>query len=249
VYFGDSARSFLQALLPRKVISVLRDHFLGYGIGGTVPSFSQEGEDVLLYNLFKNRKNGCYVDIGAHNPKRFSNTCLFYLLGWRGINVEPDPSSIDEFRKFRKQDINLGIGIGIKEGIMEYYQFNDAALNTFNRQRVDEILKMDIYHLVGTEEVQIQPLSSVLDNHLGRRAVDFLDVDVEGMELEVLMSNNWEKYKPLVVLVEVRENNLRDIMLDDVHSYLENLGYNLVAKTPRTGFYAVANFLSFLAGK
>jgi len=249
VYFGDSVRSFLQVLLPRKVLRALRDHFLGYSIGGTVPSFSQEGEDVLLYNLFQSRKNGCYVDIGAHNPKRFSNTFLFYLLGWRGINVEPDPSSIDEFRRFRKQDINLGIGIGMKEGTMEYYRFNDAALNTFNRERVEEILKMEIYRLVGTEAVQIQPLSNVLDKHLESRAIDFLDVDVEGMDLEVLMSNNWEKYKPSVVLVEVRKNNLRDIMQDDVHSYLENLGYNLVAKTPRTGVYTVTDFLSSSTGK
>lgn len=60
-------------------------------------SFSQEGEDMLLDRFFMNQKDGFYVDVGAHHPERFSNTNYYYLRGWRGINIEADPSLMKEF--------------------------------------------------------------------------------------------------------------------------------------------------------
>ena len=96
-------------------------------------SYSQEGEDILLKRIFNNKKNGFYVDVGAHHPKRFSNTNIFYQMGWRGINIDPMPSSMDLFKRYRPRDINLEFGVAKKKGIMKYYIFNDPALNSFQR--------------------------------------------------------------------------------------------------------------------
>ena len=74
-------------------------------------SYSQEGEDRILQRLFENQTPGFYVDIGAHHPRRFSNTYIFYKQGWRGINVDATPGSMFLFRVFRKRDINLEIAV------------------------------------------------------------------------------------------------------------------------------------------
>jgi hypothetical protein len=60
-------------------------------------SYSQEGEDMVLYRTFETVKEGFYVDVGAHHPDRFSNTYKFYKQGWRGINIDAMPGGMDPF--------------------------------------------------------------------------------------------------------------------------------------------------------
>lgn len=75
-------------------------------------SYSQEGEDMILSRIFGDKKNGFYVDVGAHHPFRFSNTYLFYKRGWLGINIDAMPGSMRLFDRFRKNDINIESAIG-----------------------------------------------------------------------------------------------------------------------------------------
>lgn len=70
-------------------------------------SFAQDGEDLFLMSYFSERKEGFYVDIGAHHPLRFSNTAWAYKIGWHGINVEPNIDAINLFHEYRKRDIEL----------------------------------------------------------------------------------------------------------------------------------------------
>lgn len=87
-------------------------------------SFSQEGEDVILQDLFLKKKKGTYIDIGAHHPKRFSNTYFYYRRGWRGINIDAQPGSMNLFNIYRKKDINIECGIGLESGNLDYYIFD-----------------------------------------------------------------------------------------------------------------------------
>ena len=66
-------------------------------------SYSQEGEDLVLRKIFKKQDKGFYVDVGAHHPKRFSNTFLLYKKGWNGINIDATPGSMKLFNKFRSE--------------------------------------------------------------------------------------------------------------------------------------------------
>ncbi|MFT7246563.1 MAG: hypothetical protein ACI82A_003940, partial [Candidatus Azotimanducaceae bacterium] len=70
-------------------------------------SWSQEGEDQILRRIFEQQSTGFYVDVGAHHPKRFSNTFLFYKLGWQGINIDAMPGSMALFNRERSRDLNL----------------------------------------------------------------------------------------------------------------------------------------------
>jgi FkbM family methyltransferase len=203
-------------------------------------SYSQEGEDMVIRSFFEGKKNykGYYVDVGAHHPYRYSNTLHFYQHGWQGINIEPTPGAVKLFNTFRRKDINLNIGISEKADKLTFYCFNEPALNGFSKEHSEEINRSNLpYRIIKEVEVETSPLGEVLDKYLPPgQNIDFLTIDVEGLDLMVLKSNNWSKYKPSFILVEDRIdfNNLNQ---SEVFNYLEAIGYQLVAKTFRTLFF------------
>lgn len=91
-------------------------------------SYSQEGEDLILAALFDlefSQMGGFYVDVGAHHPKRFSNTFLFYLNGWSGINIDAAPGSMLAFQRERPRDVNIEAAVGEAETALTFYEFNE----------------------------------------------------------------------------------------------------------------------------
>lgn len=202
------------------------------------PSYAQEGEDLILMDLFERKTSGFYVDIGAHHPKRFSNTYLFYLRGWSGINVDPLIGESSLFQKQRPRDINLPVGVSAEPGELEYFQFNEPALNTFSRERRDLLVRSHSkdYPLIGSKKIKTYPLRDLLDRYLPQgREIDFLSIDVEGLDQEVLLSNDWRKYRPDVLLVEETSSsqNAQDAS-GTKNQVLLDLGYVFRARTVRT---------------
>ena len=201
--------------------------------------FSQEGEDVILRRIFEDQKNGFYIDIGAHHPKRFSNTYYFYDRGWEGINIDATPGSMKIFQKFRPRDINLEIAISEKEQQLTYFMFNEPALNSFSKSLSDERQNEKCY-IEKTISIPSLPLSTILDKHLPpEQIINFLSVDVEGLDLQVLASNDWNKYRPKVVLAEVLGASLNTIKQDPVYKYLTNQGYILFSKLIHTCIFKI----------
>lgn len=206
----------------------------------SLKSYSQEGEDMVLRSLFEGQKNykGFFVDVGAHHPYRFSNTLHFYQKGWRGINIEPTPGAIKAFNTFRSKDINLNIGISDHQGKLTFYCFNEPALNGFSKELSEERNNTSKkYKIIKEVDVETYPLSDILDKYVpAGQKIDFLTIDVEGLDLMVLKSNNWDKYKPSYILVEdkIDFTNLSD---SEVYRYLDEHGYKMVAKTLRTLFF------------
>jgi len=206
----------------------------------SLKSYSQEGEDMVIRSFFEGKKNykGFYVDVGAHHPYRYSNTLHFYQHGWRGINIEPTPGAVKLFNTLRRKDINLNIGISNKKDKLTFYCFNEPALNGFSKEHSEEIDNSTLpYKIIKEVEVETYPLSDILDKYLppGQK-IDFLTIDVEGLDLMVLKSNNWAKYKPSYILVEDRVD-FKNLEASDVYNYLEKQTYELVAKTFRTLFF------------
>ena len=198
-------------------------------------SYSQEGEDMILNRIFEDRPQGFYVDIGAHHPRRFSNTYFFYKRGWSGINVEPNPDLIRVFNAERKRDLNLQCGVAECEGILRYYSFNDPALNTFDNNVVASRLKNTPYRLVGQVDISVNRLDNILTRHLPRNThIDFLSVDVEGMDFSVLKSNNWSLFRPSYVLTEVLETSLKEAVSHPISVFMYERGYEMFARTYNT---------------
>lgn len=217
----------------KKLKRLIRKFILGHDI--STYFFSQSGEDAILSGLFnsklKNRVRGFYVDIGAYHPNKFSNTQLFYNEGWCGINIDARPGSKKLFDKYRKNDINLELGIGTTSGILDYFFFGeDSCLNTFSKEEV--VASDNLYKVKKTFHIEVRTLSSVLKEHLPKdQSIDFMNIDVEGFDLEVLQSNDWEKYRPEVLLVEQKAFTMSDVANDKITAFLGERGYQVVAKT------------------
>ncbi len=201
-------------------------------------SYSQEGEDMVLRRIFDGQQRGFYVDVGAHHPKRFSNTYLFYKLGWRGINIEPNPESMEQFRRYRARDINVDCGVSDIAGELSYVMFDDAALNTFDPVLADERNRTTPYRIVARKTVKVRRLDAILGEKLpANTQIDFLTVDAEGHDLAVLKSNDWKRYRPRWVLVEsLGEQDLGKIE-GGVYSFMVGQGYVWFAKTVNTLFF------------
>jgi FkbM family methyltransferase len=200
-------------------------------------SFSQEGEDLILERLFEGRNNGFFIDVGAHHPVRFSNTYSFYRKGWRGINIDAMPGSMSEFNKVRSEDSNIEQAIGSELCEKTFYVFDEPALNTFDQNEADSILKSSNYRLIKSVNLEIKPLSQILDSQDVPDKIDFLSIDVEGLDLEVLKGNNWKKYQPEVILIELLQFDLNNAGNHETVIYLESKGYSLFAKTFNTVFF------------
>jgi FkbM family methyltransferase len=204
-------------------------------------SYSQEGEDLILERIFAGKANGFFVDIGAHHPKRFSNTYKFYLKGWRGINVDPMPGSMVPFNEIRPEDINLEIGVSNEEGELEFFIFNEPALNTFNKAEADKKNNFKGYHIERTQPIKTYLLKDILAKYLPQgKQIDFMTIDVEGNDMLVLSSNDWGVYRPKYLLVEELEADISKIIESgEISVFLKSKDYSLVSRTFNTSIYKV----------
>lgn len=202
-------------------------------------SYSQEGEDLILRRLFDGRRAGFYVDVGAHHPLRFSNTYFFYRLGWRGIDIEPDPEIALAFRLFRPRDLYLQAGVAESPGKLTYFRFDDAALNTFDRELARQREQVAGRRALPPLEVPVERLDGILDRLLPPSTViDFLSVDVEGMDLAVLRSNDWARFRPRCVLAEaLSQRSVEHLMQSGLAAFLRDCGYLFFAKSFNSAFF------------
>ena len=202
-------------------------------------SYSQHAEDILLIKsgVLSVSKKGFYIDIGAHHPKIFSNTYKLYKSGWTGINIDPIPGMLKKFRE-RKKDINLNIGISNNGDPIKYYSYKNTPLNTFDTDRVEELKKEGIFPC-NEIEIKTQKLCEVLKKYSPEREIDLMSIDVEGYELDVLKSNNWDKFKPKIIIIEIHNMNFNNPKDNVIHSYLDKLGYKLFARTPYNSLYKI----------
>ena len=201
-----------------------------------VESFSQEGEDMLLRKIFENSKPGFYVDVGAHHPKRFSNTYYFYKRKWKGINIDAAPGRMEQFNISRKRDINIEAAVSNESKELTFYIFEEPALNTLDKELAGQRLAEKKNKLTGKIKVQTRTLADILNEHmLPNKKIDFISVDVEGFDLEVLASNDWQKFRPKFVVVECfGKGRFEDIISDNTYIFISGKNYILYAKTINT---------------
>jgi FkbM family methyltransferase len=201
-------------------------------------AYSQDGEDMILRRLFEGQKSGFYVDVGAHHPYRFSNTCYFYRRGWRGINIDPNPDAIKAFRRDRPSDVNVCVGVSDTAGVLSFHLFNEPALNTFDATLAKERARLPDYWLLERENVPVRRLDDLLAEYLPReQKIDFLSIDVEGLDLSVLRSGDWDRFRPSILLVEAHERTVSAIESDPINVFAVAAGYRLIAKTLNTLIY------------
>ncbi|PKN02635.1 SAM-dependent methyltransferase [Candidatus Dojkabacteria bacterium HGW-Dojkabacteria-1] len=228
-------KELIKKILGKKLalkLYMLKKEFIG---GFATKIYSQEGEDIILSEFFPTQTDGFYVDIGAHHPMRFSNTYMFYKRGWRGLNLDAMPDSMKAFNRKRPRDINLEVGVSGKEGEMTYYMFDDFALNGFSKDLSKERDENSNFEILEERKIKTSPLSKILDEYLPEnQKIDFMSIDVEGLDLMVLKSNDWGKYLPSYILVESIGDDIESIIKNPIYLFLKKKQYTIVAKTYRT---------------
>jgi len=187
-------------------------------------SYSQYHEDLIVQSIFRSLENGFYVDVGANHPSILSNTKMFYDRGWHGINIEPNPLLLESFSKERPRDINLNIGISDECGEMDFYRMSADTLSTFSKKSAIDSQGTYKEKIVDVIRVNVKPLSSVLEEYCSSKAIDFMSIDVEGYDLIVLKSNNWDLFRPKILVIEINQDE------GDIVRFIESVGYEIAYK-------------------
>ena len=206
-------------------------------------SWSQEGEDMILRRIFESQKIGFYIDVGAHHPMRFSNTYYFYRNGWRGINIDAMPGSMNIFNKTRPRDINIEQPVSDARQKLIYYAFDEPALNGFSKDISEQQKGKNGLKIIFKKEMETITLAEILDSYMPEGvSIDFLSIDIEGLDFSALRSNDFMKYRPKVILIEILKSSLDQIAASDIYFFLTKLGYSAYAKTVNTVFFIDNNF-------
>jgi FkbM family methyltransferase len=185
---------------------------------------SRWGVDLILNDIFKNKKKGFYIDIGCHHPIINSHTYLLYKKGWMGINVDIDFNSIDMFNFFRPKDINKQVALSnnIKDTELYFYH-NRAAKNTISREFGQDA--------VTVKKIRTNTLNNLIDEQkLNNQTIDFINIDVEGNELNVLKGFDLKKFKPKVILLEYIRSDMTEFYQKDIDMILSSEIYKYMIK-------------------
>ncbi len=202
------------------------------------PFFAQEGEDCILSDLFPADHLGFYVDVGAHHPYRFSNTAYFSLRGWSGINIDAAPGAVAAFARARPNDVTVECAVGLTEDEMDFFLFDEPALNTLEPDRARQLEQETNYRVKEVRRLPVRRLDAILSEHLPRgKRIDFLSIDVEGHELAVVHSNDWQRYRPTYVLLELLGRGMLDLAEDPVVQEMRKVDYEPFVKGTRTVFF------------
>lgn len=204
------------------------------------PCYAQDGEDQVLTSLlFPDDRKGFYVDVGAHDPMRFSNTYLLYQRGWRGVNIDAAPGSMGLFDKHRRGDVNIESGVALESGAIPFYVFDEPALNSFDGQLSKTRNADGPYKIIRVVDVPVAPLRQLLAGRIppGNDYPSVLSVDVEGLDLDVLQSNDWSTFRPRYVLAETLGLTVSEAITSPVSVFMASLNYQFIAKTVNTAFY------------
>lgn len=194
----------------------------------TLQSYSWEGEDVLVRKVAADVlgvRKGFYVDVGAHHPFNLSNTALLYAEGWRGINIDAMPGSMDAFREHRPDDINLEVGVSDHEDVLQFSMFSDPGLNGFLPPSMVGSHEARGERRLGVVDVRVCRLDDLLREHAGDRRIDLMSIDLEGLDERVLASLD-PSFRPSMVLAEVlRARSIADAAAAPITRLMEARGY------------------------
>jgi FkbM family methyltransferase len=175
-------------------------------------SYSQSGEDRIVDFIMSaiGIERPTYFDIGAHHPYYLSNTALFYAAGSRGVCIEPDPVLFKKIRKIRKQDICLNVGVGLgQDAEADFYIMSTPSLSTFSKKHALEYESYGNVKISKIIKIPLISINEIIEKHF-KSIPNFVSLDIEGLDYDILKSFDFSKYRPEVFCLETltyTENN------------------------------------------
>lgn len=220
-------KELLREVLPQSIFQWSKNFYKENVTHYQRDIYSEFGEDFTAAVLLGFKRDGFYVDVGAYRPKELSVTYYFYKkLGWRGLIVEPNVAAKKLFEIQRSRDIFLNQGVAGARSELTYYEFKNPTLNSFSPQ----VLENNRAQLVAQKKIPVRPLSEILAEHVPMgTGIDLMNVDVEGLDLEVLKSNDWSRFTPKVLIIEDHAFNPERPMDSEIVQFIKSKGYTLKA--------------------
>tara|TARA_B100000674_G_scaffold310028_1_gene257563 strand:+ start:244 stop:957 length:714 start_codon:yes stop_codon:yes gene_type:complete len=197
----------------------------------TKTSFSISNVDLVIDRMFSNQKKGIFIDLGCNHPIKFNNTYLLYKRGWRGLNIDLDQTSIDEFNKIRNLDFNVKALVSNKSNEIKkiYYYHKRSAINTVSEKLIKHRnSKKGDYQII---EEKTKTLEEIINNSpLKNKNIDLLSIDIENHEYDVLENFNFNNYKINVIITEIHDldQTKLEIYNQNIDKILENKLYKLL---------------------
>ena len=221
----------------------------------TKKSYSISNVDLVIDRMFSNITSGFFVDLGCNHPIKFNNTYLLYKRGWRGINIDLDKKSIEEFNHLRNEDYNVQSLISSTKGEEKeiYFYHTRSAINTVSDDLVN-------YRKTDKNEIQIikqntDTLENIIDKSPYKdKKFNLLSIDIENHEYEALKNFNFDKYPFEAIVIEIHNLNQKRLeiynqsitfILDsDIYKLLEKNKYKLI-NWVNSDFIFVKNNINF----
>ena len=189
--------------------------------------YGEFGEDILINRILKNLETGKYVDVGCYHPYKGSLTAQLYKKGWKGINIDLSKSSIDLFNLVRKEDINLNLAVSDFNGQTSYFenspinQQNSLIKNNDNQKKI---------------KIDCKNLNLILEENKFEK-FEYLNIDVEGNEQNVINGINLSKYRPILITIENNNLHINDYIESETYKILIKNNYTFISKTGVTNFF------------
>lgn len=179
-------------------------------------SYAQNGEDILAWEYFGRKSSGYFVEVGANDPTRLSQSWFFEQRGWTGLLIEPLPSRCQALREQRPNSRVIQAAAGAHDG--------ETVLNIATSDAWSHIGEAKDVPIDMRIPVKIRTLNAILQE-ANAPPIDILSIDTEGSELDVLRGLDMRKNRPALLLVEDHMDTL------DVYFFLKRTGYKLAKRT------------------
>jgi len=195
-------------------------------------SYSQSGEDMIVsFILMCIGEVRNYIDIGAHHPFEMSNTAYFYEKGYRGVNVEPNPELFKFFVEHRNRDINLNCGVHKESGELDFYLLNPSTLSSFDSRFAEDLVERKLAQLVVKRKIPVIGLDALYPYF--NKGLDFLSLDVEGLDMKIMQSWDFNFITPKVICCETISYGLTGHAQKNIEliNFIQSKGYFVYADT------------------
>lgn len=173
-------------------------------------SYALSSVDLVIERIFKNRKNGIYIDVGCNHPIKYNNTYLLYKKGWSGLNIDLDQTSINEFNKLRKRDVNIKMLVTSFDNETKdlFFYHERSAINTISKTLAEK--RRNKYKEI--KKISGLSLNSIIENSKFKNSkINFLSIDIENYEYEALKNFDFDKYDVDIIVSEITDTNLKDL--------------------------------------
>lgn len=215
-----------------KIIFLLSKIFFNLKI---MRSFSQEGEDLIIDRIFKTNKikskNVFYLDIGAGHPIKYSNTLYFYFKEAKGITVDANYENFFLQKYLRPKDFSFNFLLGSSNKLVEFYKFKQPELNTISQNKLKELARHNIFPL-NKKKIDQKSLNDFFNIEIKSNLskINFLNIDIEGGELELIKAIDWTKIRPNIICIEIIADNFSEILESEIYKIITSQNYSLFSK-------------------